>query len=77
MKHIIKITPIDNIDFEKGIVIDNSKIENREIDGNTEVTLFNTVNEIERQGKFIHVSVYDDILVENEVKYKILHMLTK
>ncbi len=72
----ILITPISNI--INNTVVDNSKVIKRTHDSNMDVfTFYNVRNEETRCANLMSVSLYDDLIVEGEEKYKILHMLTK
>lgn len=78
MKSKIVITNINNIDFDKMRVIDDSKIEERIYDSKMDVFTFENVKSKQLyRGCLINVSLYDDLIVEGEEKFKILHMLTK
>lgn len=78
MKSTITITPTTNIDFDKMEVIDSKKIEVKEYDGLMDVfTFYNEKAKETRKGTLINVSLYDDVIVDGDVHYKILHMLSK
>ena len=75
-KSIIKITPVTNIKDLK--VVDESKIEIRTYQTYMDVFVFyNVITQITRRSNLEHVSLYDDLIIEGDVKYKILRMITK
>ena len=77
MKSKILITNTDNVDFEKSIVIDNNNILTEVYDSDMDIFLFENVNTgKQRRTNLMSVSVYDDLIVREEIKYKILRMLT-
>ena len=72
----IVITPITNI--AGGRVINQDAVETREYNSRMDVFLFHNRERNEmRKGNLMDVSLYNDLIVENEIYYKILHMLTK
>ncbi len=76
MKSTIAITPVTNI--KNFAVIDNSKVEKRTYDSDKDnLIFFSTKSDKKRTDTLINVSLYDDLLIEGEVKYKILTMLSK
>ena len=78
MKSKITITNVKNIDYQKMEVIDNSKVITKIHDSDMDVFAF--YNEIEkkyRKANLMDVSLYNDLIVENDEQYKILHMLSK
>lgn len=76
MKSTITITPISNIKDSR--VIDNEKITVKTYDSLMDVFLFyNIKNEETRKSNLMDVSLFDDLIVQNDEQYKILHMLTK
>lgn len=76
MKSTILITPTSNI--LNMAVVDNSKVEKRTYDSNMDVFTFYNVKQGEtRKANLMDVSLYDDVIVEKDVHYKILRMLSK
>ncbi len=76
MTSIILITPITNIKDYK--VIDESKIEEREYNSYEDMfTFYNVLNQQSRRSNLMSVSLYDDLIVDGHVQYKILKMLSK
>jgi len=72
----ITITPVDNI--RNFAVIDNNKVEVREADYNMDTfEFYNLIRQESRRSNLNHFSLYDDLIVENGTKYKVLQMLTK
>ena len=75
MKSTITITPIDNIkDFA---VIDNNLNTVETYDSDMDVLLMENKNGKRRMSNLMGVSLHDDLIVKDTVKYKILHMLSK
>lgn len=75
-KSIITITPVTNI--KDGRVIDETKIELRTYQTYMDVfVFFNVITQITRKSNLEHVSLYDDLIIEGDVRYKILRMITK
>lgn len=76
MTSTIWITPTANIKDLR--VIDESKIEKREYDTDKDVfEFYNIRHQYTRRSNLMIVSLYEDVIVENEVNYKILRMLSK
>ena len=76
MKSRITITPTTNIKDNK--VIDNTKVQKRTYDSDMDVlTFYDTRRNHTRKANLIGVSLYDDVIVEGDVQYKILQMLSK
>lgn len=76
MKSTIWITPTTNI--ENQAVVDNNKVEEKTYDSHMDVfTFYNKKTDRTRKGTLINVSLYDDVIVEGDVKYVILRMLSK
>lgn len=77
MTSTILITNIKNIDFEKMQVIDNSKILEEKYDSDMDVFLLeNKNNGKQRMSNLMNVSLFDDLIVKNNEKFKILRMLS-
>ncbi len=75
MKSTITITPVDNIkDF--GVINKDLNIVETH-DSDMDVFLMENKNGKRRMSNLMGVSLYDDLIVKGEVKYKILHMLSK
>ena len=75
-KSIITITPVTNI--KDALVVDETKIEIRTCQTYMDVFVFyNIITQITRKSNLEHVSLYDDLIIEGDVKYKILRMITK
>ena len=76
MKSTIIITPTTNIKDLR--VIDESKIETRTYDSDMDVfTFYSPKYNHTRRSNLMSVSLYEDVIVEGEVNYKILRMLSK
>lgn len=76
MKSEITITPISNILNHR--VIDEDKIQIRSYDTNMDVfEFYNQRYQESRKSNLMNVSLYDDVIVEGDEKYKILRMLSK
>jgi hypothetical protein len=76
MKSTIIITPTSNI--QDNAVFDNSKVSKRTYDSDMDVFTFRNVKRDHlRRSNLMDVSLYDDVIVEGDVEYKILHMLSK
>ena len=79
MKSKIKITNVKNIDFENKYIINSELIETRVYDSDNDLLTFeNQKSEGLQQRKdcLMRVSLYDDLIVENGEKFKILSMLS-
>ena len=75
MKSTITITPVDNIkDFA---VINNDLNTVETYDSDMDVLLMENKNGKRRMSNLMGVRLYDDLIVKGDVKYKILHMLSK
>lgn len=74
MKSTIKITPISNI--VDGCVVDNTLILTSIHDTDMDVFVMYNNGKL-RKGNLMQVSLYDDLLVIDNIHYKILHMLSK
>lgn len=76
MKSTITITPTTNIKDLR--VVDESKIETRTYDSDMDVfTFYCERDNHTRKSNLMGVSLYEDVIVEGDVKYKILQMLSK
>ncbi len=74
----IIITNVKNIDYSIMHVIDNDKVESREYDSDMDIFTFeDTKRNKLRKGNLMSVSLYDDLIVEGDEKFKILRMLSK
>lgn len=76
MKSVITITPTSNIvDFR---IVDQAQIKKRTCDRNMDVfTFYNVKSKETRKSNLTEVSLYDDLIVEGDIQYKILHMYSK
>ena len=75
MNSTITITPIDNIkDFA---VVNNDLVTRKTYDSDMDVLLMKNKNGKKRMSNLMGVSLYDDLVIIDGVKYKILHMLSK
>ena len=75
MKSTITITPAENIKDRR--VIDESKIEQRTYDSDTDVfTFYNVKYKETRRSNLMNVSIFNDLIVDGDVQYKILAMLS-
>jgi hypothetical protein len=78
MKSKIVYTNIKNIDFNNMKVVDNSQIKTAIYDSYGDVFMFEDINtKKRRKDTLIHVSLFNDLIVIGEEKFKILHMLSK
>jgi hypothetical protein len=78
MTSTILITNIQNIDFEKMQVIDNSKVLEEKYDSDMDVLLLeNKNNGKQRMSNLMNGSLFDDLIVKNNEKFKILRMLSR
>ncbi len=77
MNSTILITDNKNIDYTKNAVINNELILEETHDSDLEVFLIENIDGKQRRGNLMTISLYDDLIVRNEVKYKILKMLSK
>lgn len=78
MTSTILITNVQNIDFEKMKVIDNSKVLEEKYDSDMDVLLLeNKNNGRQRMSNLMHVSLFDDLIVKGDEKFKILRMLSR
>lgn len=76
MKSTIIITPTTNIKNMR--VVDEDKIEKRTYDSNMDVfTFYNQIHKNKRRSNLMSVSLYDDVIVDDDIHYKILQMLSK
>lgn len=76
MNSTILITPTTNI--RNNTVVDESKIEKRICNTLMDVFTFRNVKQNEkRRENLMHVSLFDDVIVEGNTEYKILQMLSK
>lgn len=79
MKSKIKITNVKNIDFENKSIIDSNLIETRVYDSDNDLLTFENQKSPDleqRKDCLIRVSLYDDLIIENGEKYRILSMLS-
>ena len=59
-------------------VIDNSKVLEEKYDSDMDVLLLeNKNNGHQRMSNLMHVSLYDDLIVKDNEKFKILRMLSR
>ena len=76
MKSTILITPTTNIKDLR--VVDDKKVETRTYDSDMDVfTFYNQRHQYTRRSNLMSVSLYEDVIVEGEIHYKILRMLSK
>lgn len=79
MESKIKITNVKNIDFENKSIINSDLIETRVYDSDNDLLTFENQKSEEleqRKDCLIHVSLYDDLIIENGEKFKILSMMS-
>lgn len=76
MTSTITITPTTNIkDLQ---VVDSAKVEKKTYNTRMDTfTFFNVRHQTTRRANLMDVSLYDDVIVENGVHYKILRMVSK
>ena len=74
---IIKLylTSISNI--ENGKVIDDSKVQRRQYNEHSKLDFEDIKTGKLREDTLMNVSIYDDLIIEDEEKLKILSMFTK
>ena len=78
MTSTILITNVQNIDFEKMKVIDNSKVLEEKYDYDIDVLLLeNKNNGSQRMSNLMYVSLFEDLIVKGDEKFKILRMLSR
>ena len=78
MTSTILITNVKNIDFEKMKVIDNSKVLEEKYDSDMDVLLLeNKNNGRQRVSNLMYVSLFEDLIVKGDEKFKILRMLSR
>lgn len=76
MNSTIHITPVENI--KDYAVVDNGLVEKRTYDSDMDVfTFYDVVRKKTRRSNLMSVSLYNDLIVEGDRKYKILHMLSQ
>ena len=76
MKSTIIITPTTNI--KDYAVVDNTKVEKRTYDSDMDVfTFYNQRYQNTRRSNLMSISLYEDVIVENDIHYKVLQMLSK
>jgi len=69
------LTPIFNI--ENGKIIDDLKVQKRQYNEHSKLEFENIKTKESREDTLINVSIYDDLIIEDEEKLKILSMFTK
>lgn len=75
-KSTVWMTPTTNIKDHR--VVDDKKVEKRTYDSDMDVfTFYNKKYRSTRRANLMDVSVYDDVIVEGDVQYVILCMLSK
>lgn len=77
MNSTIVITDVENINFEKMSVVDFDKVLTETHDTDMDVFLFENVSGNQRRSNLMSVSVFDDMIVRDGKKFKILSMLSK
>lgn len=76
MKSTILITPTTNIKDNR--VVDNSKVTKRTYDSDMDdLEFYNQRHQHSRRSNLMSVSLYEDVIVEGDIHYKILQMLSK
>jgi hypothetical protein len=76
MNSTITYTPTTNI--KDNSVVDDKLVRVLTYDGRMDVfTFFNIKSKETRRSNLMDVSLYDDEIVEDDIHYKILHMLSK
>lgn len=77
MKSRITITDINNINWKTRSVIEGTEITEETHDSDMDVFLFEDIDSgRQRRGTLIGVSLMRDLIVRDDKKFKILHMLT-
>lgn len=77
MNSTITITDVANINFETMSVVDYDQVLTETHDSHMDVFLFENESGNQRRANLMSVSVYDDMIVRDDKKFKILHMLSK
>jgi hypothetical protein len=78
MKSTITITNVDNIDHNNGCLFDPTKVETKTYDTCKDPFIFYNVIKKTCEVKTLeHVSLYDDEIVSDGKRFKILHMITE
>ena len=78
MESRMHITNVSNINFDKMEVIDNSKVKEYVHDTYNDIFLFEDIRSgIKRKDTLINVSLYDDLIIWGDEKFKILRMISK
>ena len=75
MKSTITITPLSNI--KNFAVIDNNLNTVETYDSDMDTLLMEGNDGKRRVSNLMGVSLHNDLIIKDEVKYKILHMLSK
>ena len=71
------ITPDANVDYEKNIVKDEKLASKKKFDTREGIMVFDKVDKEEKTINVMAVSLYENLLILDGVRYKILNMLTK
>jgi len=71
------ITPDANVDYEKNIVKDEKLVSKKKFDTREGIMVFDKVDKEEKTINVMAVSLYENLLILDGVRYKILNMLTK
>ena len=73
-----KVWNINQVDGIEAEVVDNDKIQKRIYDSDMDVfVLYNLKTLKKRRANLMSVSIFDEVIVEDEIEYKILQMITK
>jgi len=74
-KKSLVITSITNLDFESFEVVDNSLLEEIEVEPLTPLLVFNTKKQIQEKVNISTIEVDNHWLVKNDILHKIIHIL--
>ncbi len=74
---ILTLTENSNVDFEKRIVINESKIFTKQFNDHDVVTIFDKKENATVKTDIAYISLYENKLIIDDIQYCILHMLSK
>lgn len=74
-KYSLVITSITNLDFESFEVVDNSLLEELEVEPKTQLLVFNTKKQIQEKVIVSNLDPSNHWFIRNGVLHKIIHVL--
>lgn len=74
---MLTITPVENINYTKYVVIDVAKVETKIFGWDEIINVFVTFNSLVSKVVACDVSLYDHRLILDNKKYHIIHFLSK